>query len=156
MLPLGRRRAQLETWFHTDLLFWFRNRILPVTHSVADRWGLLDGQCQLRGTPLNSADGMIAATAMEHDLIVVVGSVYLYFALLFSFAYYGIARLVDSVFSPLAYSNLPRVLWIRILCGIQAMLVLTVGIGTIVKFLTRRLDKVRKAATFRMNTYKKP
>jgi predicted nucleic acid-binding protein len=45
--------------------------ILPVTHSIADRWGLLDGQCQLRGTPLNTADGMIAATAIEHDLTLV-------------------------------------------------------------------------------------
>jgi len=71
VLPLSRRRTQLENWFHTDLLIWFRNRILPVTHSIADRWGLLDGQCQLRGTPLNSADGMIAATAIEHGLIVV-------------------------------------------------------------------------------------
>jgi predicted nucleic acid-binding protein len=39
VLPQGRRRAGLETWFHTGLLIWFRNRILPVTHSIADRWG---------------------------------------------------------------------------------------------------------------------
>ena len=75
VLPQGRRRAELETWFHTDLLSWFRNRILPVTHSVADRWGVLDGQCQLKGTPLNTADGMIAATALEHDLTVVTRNV---------------------------------------------------------------------------------
>lgn len=60
---------------HTDLLVWFRNRILPVTHAVADRWGVLDGQCQLRGTPLNTADGMIAATAIEHGLTVVTRNV---------------------------------------------------------------------------------
>jgi predicted nucleic acid-binding protein len=35
----------------------------------------LDGQCQLRGTPLNTADGMIAATAIEHDLTVVTRNV---------------------------------------------------------------------------------
>jgi tRNA(fMet)-specific endonuclease VapC len=67
VLPQGRRRTELEAWFHTDLLIWFRNRILPVTHSIADRWGVLEGQCQLEGTPLNTADGMIAATALEHD-----------------------------------------------------------------------------------------
>ncbi len=60
---------------HTDLLIWFRNRILPVTHSIADRWGVLDGQCQLKGTPLNTADGMIAATALEHDLAIVTRNV---------------------------------------------------------------------------------
>jgi predicted nucleic acid-binding protein len=75
VLPQGRRRTELETWFHNDLLSWFRNRILPVTHSIADRWGVLDGQCQLKGTPLNTADGMIAATALDHDLTVVTRNV---------------------------------------------------------------------------------
>jgi toxin FitB len=71
VLPQGRRRTELEAWLHTDVLIWFRDRILPVTHTIADRWGILDGQCQLKGTPLNTADGMIAATALEHDLTVV-------------------------------------------------------------------------------------
>ena len=75
MLPQGGRRTGLETWVHTDLLIWFRNRILPVTHPIADRWGVLDGQCQLKGTPLNTADGMIAATATEYDLTVVTRNV---------------------------------------------------------------------------------
>jgi predicted nucleic acid-binding protein len=71
LLPQGRRRVELETWFHTDMLAWFRDRILPVTHSIADRWGMLDGLSQLRGTPLDMADGMIAATSLEHDLTLV-------------------------------------------------------------------------------------
>lgn len=75
VLPPGRRRSDLETWFHADLLTWFRSRILSVTHAVADRWGVLDGQCQLKGTPLNTADGMIAATAIEHGLTVVTRNV---------------------------------------------------------------------------------
>lgn len=75
ILPQGRRRTELETWFHTDLLIWFRDRILPVTPSIADRWGVLEGQCHLKGTPLNTADGMIAATALEHDLAVVTRNV---------------------------------------------------------------------------------
>ena len=70
-LPQGRRRVELETWFHTDMLAWFRDRILPVTRSIADRWGMLDGLSQLRGTPLDMADGMIAATSLEHDLTLV-------------------------------------------------------------------------------------
>ena len=75
VLPQSRRRSDLEMWFQTDLLVWFRNRILPVTHAVADRWGVLDGQCQLGGTPLNTADGMIAATAIEHSLTLVTRNV---------------------------------------------------------------------------------
>jgi tRNA(fMet)-specific endonuclease VapC len=75
ILPPSRRRSELETWFQADLLTWFRNRILPVTYAIADRWGVLDGECQLRGTPLNSADGMIAATALEHSLTLVTRNV---------------------------------------------------------------------------------
>ncbi|MGA9389553.1 MAG: type II toxin-antitoxin system VapC family toxin [Candidatus Sulfotelmatobacter sp.] len=75
VLPPSRRRSELETWFHADLLTWFHNRILSVTTAVANRWGVLDGQCQLRGTPLNTADGMIAATAIEHGLTVVTRNV---------------------------------------------------------------------------------
>jgi predicted nucleic acid-binding protein len=37
VLPPGRRRSELEVWFETELLAWFRGRILPVTHSIADR-----------------------------------------------------------------------------------------------------------------------
>jgi predicted nucleic acid-binding protein len=75
ILPQGRKRTELETWFHTDLMIWFRDRILPLTHSIADRWGILDGQSQLNGTPLNTADGMIAATALEHELTLVARNV---------------------------------------------------------------------------------
>jgi predicted nucleic acid-binding protein len=75
IVPPGRRRSGLEKWFHRDLLIWFRDRILPVTYAVADRWGVLEGQCQLKGTTLNTADGMIAATAIEHGLKVVTRNV---------------------------------------------------------------------------------
>jgi predicted nucleic acid-binding protein len=75
LLPAGRRRAELDNWFRADLLIWFRDRILPVTHAVADRWGTLDGERQLRGQALNTADGMIAATAIEHNLTLVTRNV---------------------------------------------------------------------------------
>lgn len=75
ILPASRRRSELERWFENDLLPRFEGRILPVTRSIADRWGVLDGQCQLKGTPLNTADGMIAATAIEHGLTVVTRNI---------------------------------------------------------------------------------
>ncbi|MGA2589803.1 MAG: hypothetical protein ABSH32_07815 [Bryobacteraceae bacterium] len=37
--------------------------------------GILEGQCQLKGQPINAPDGSIAATALEHDLIVVTRNV---------------------------------------------------------------------------------
>jgi predicted nucleic acid-binding protein len=75
LLPVCQRRSELERWFENDLLPSFDGRVLPVTHSIADRWGTLDGRCHLRGTPLNTADGMIAATALAYDLIVVTRNV---------------------------------------------------------------------------------
>ena len=75
LLPQGKRRAQLEQWFEQFLLPLFAGRILPITQTIADRWGVLGGECQLKGTPLNTADGMIAATALEHDLTIVTRNV---------------------------------------------------------------------------------
>jgi predicted nucleic acid-binding protein len=46
-----------------------------VTYAVASRWRVLDGQCKLRGTPLNTADGLIAATAIEHQLTIVTRNI---------------------------------------------------------------------------------
>ena len=89
---------------------------------------------------------------------VVLAGLYAYIACLFSFAYYGIARvsgisytwpdaLVTSIFFPFFFRELPRILGIRILSGVHCVLLLGVGIGTIVNFLNRKLDDIRKAAT---------
>jgi predicted nucleic acid-binding protein len=75
LMPPGRQRTRLEQWLEQDLLPLFAGRILPVTLSIGDRWGVLDAQRQLRGRPLNTADGMIAATALEHGLTVVTRNV---------------------------------------------------------------------------------
>ena len=75
MLAQGKRRVQLEQWFEYFLLPSFATRILPVTQTVSDRWGVLSAACRLKGNPLNMADGMIAATAIEHDLTVVTRNV---------------------------------------------------------------------------------
>jgi toxin FitB len=74
-VPDPQRRARLGRWLETDVLLWFDGRILPVTKEIADRWGVIDGTCQLHGTPANTADGMIAATALEHGLTVVTRNV---------------------------------------------------------------------------------
>ena len=49
--------------------------MLPVTLSIADRWGALSAQRQLSGRPLSMSDGLIAATAIEHGLAVVTRNV---------------------------------------------------------------------------------
>lgn len=59
----------------SDLIPSFDNRIIPVTKAIADRWGILSGQRKLAGRPLGMADGLIAATALEHGLTVATRNV---------------------------------------------------------------------------------
>jgi predicted nucleic acid-binding protein len=70
LLPPSKRRSALEDWFHNDLLVRFADRILPITYAIAERWGTLEARCQQNGIALKTADGMIAATALVHDLTV--------------------------------------------------------------------------------------
>jgi toxin FitB len=57
--------ASLEGWLGrvTDA---FAGNILPVTAEIADRWGRLSAT-----GPLGEVDGLISATALVHDLVVV-------------------------------------------------------------------------------------
>jgi predicted nucleic acid-binding protein len=75
ILRASERRTRLETWLENELIPSFRGRILPVTDVVGNRWGILDGECHSKGTPLGTVDGMIAATALEHDLTLVTRNV---------------------------------------------------------------------------------
>ena len=71
----GKRRTELEIWLERDLSTTFSGRILPMTRPIAERWGVMEGQRQLAGRPLHVPDGQIAATALEHNLILVTRNV---------------------------------------------------------------------------------
>jgi predicted nucleic acid-binding protein len=72
-----------ELWFglalkpNSRLQLWFRSfidrfcQVLPVTHEVATRCGLLRGQLRKLGIQRTQADMLIAATAQAHGLTVV-------------------------------------------------------------------------------------
>ncbi len=75
LLPAGRRRAELEEWLERDLQGSFGSRLLPVTKAIGDRWAFVSAREQLRGRPLAIVDGLIAATALEHDLTIVTRNV---------------------------------------------------------------------------------
>ena len=70
-LPQSRRRSRLETWLEVELQARFSGRILPVDLAVADRWGLLAANAKASGKPLSTIDGLLAATAIHHNLTVV-------------------------------------------------------------------------------------
>ena len=70
-LPDNRRRIKLETWLNRDLVLRFSSRILPIDIGVAERWGRIAGSAIARQSPLPVIDGLLAATALFHDLTVV-------------------------------------------------------------------------------------
>ena len=74
-LPEGKRRTDLQKWIDNTLRPWFEGRILPVSEPIAEHWGRLSSECKRRGKILDMADGLIAATAIEHDLTVVTRNV---------------------------------------------------------------------------------
>jgi predicted nucleic acid-binding protein len=75
LLGQGARRTQLEHLLEFTIRSWFEERVLHVTQAVAERWGTLDAARQLAGRPLNIADGLIAATALAHDLTLVTRNI---------------------------------------------------------------------------------
>ena len=61
------RPRALEAW--TDKLsLSFAGRILPVDEAVAARWAEIAARAERSGKPKPLADGLIAATALQHDL----------------------------------------------------------------------------------------
>lgn len=75
IMPAGARRSKLEKSIDGSISAWLANRILPMTQSIANRWGALEGQRQLMGRPLHVPDAQIAATALEHGLTLVTRNV---------------------------------------------------------------------------------
>jgi predicted nucleic acid-binding protein len=71
LLPQGQRRTRFETWLDLELRPRFAERLLPVSHVIADRWGLLDAEMRLKGRTVAAIDGLLAATALHHGLTVV-------------------------------------------------------------------------------------
>ena len=70
-LPQSRRRATLEAWLDKDLRARFEGRMLVIDQEVTDRWGLLTATARNTGVVLPVIDGLLAATALEHNLTLV-------------------------------------------------------------------------------------
>jgi toxin FitB len=75
LLSPGARRTQLEQFIEVTVPLWFGPRVLPVTQAIAERWGVLDAERQAVGRPLGVSDGIIAATALEHNLTLVTRNI---------------------------------------------------------------------------------
>lgn len=70
-LAASQRRTRLETWLEVELRARFSGRVLPVDSEIADRWGTLATVAARSGRPLSVIDGLLAATALHHNLTLV-------------------------------------------------------------------------------------
>jgi predicted nucleic acid-binding protein len=67
----GKRRGRLESWLAGDLRLRFQERILIIEDGIAQRWGAVSATAVKRGRPVPVIDGLLAATALHHDLMLV-------------------------------------------------------------------------------------
>lgn len=67
--------AALAAWLANDLPARFAQRILPIDHAIAERWGDLMAQSRRSGVVLSVMDGFFAATALAKDLTLVTRNV---------------------------------------------------------------------------------
>ena len=72
--PTDERKVQLRTWF-TTVKRNYANRILTLNEETFETWGTLYGEAENRGRPVEMLDVMIAATASQHNLIVVTRNI---------------------------------------------------------------------------------
>ena len=68
VLPLGKRRHQLETRFSEAVSALFHNRMLVFDESAAHLYGVLMSERRALGQPMHLLDGQIAAIARANTL----------------------------------------------------------------------------------------
>jgi predicted nucleic acid-binding protein len=66
-LPRGRKRDRLEQWYETVVE---TIDCIPWDATISQRWAALVVELKRKGQTVPVLDGMIAATALQHDLIV--------------------------------------------------------------------------------------
>lgn len=126
----------------------------PKTLELQNLWNTLHSYQACAQFVLNSE----AASKWASLLFgVFLGAVYLYLAFVFSFAYYGIARiyglhypwpeaLTTSLFIPFYVADLPKMLSLRALGGLQCLLVVSIGVGSLLKYIRRHFEPLREVA----------
>ena len=69
------RRVSLETWLDHELTLRFAGRILAIDQTIADRWGAITARALAAKSPLPVVDGLLAATALQHNLTLVTRNI---------------------------------------------------------------------------------
>jgi toxin FitB len=68
-LPESGRKTELLVWMNTGLSERFAGRMIPLAAETMFLWGSLTARLEKLGQPLPVMDSLIAASALQHSLI---------------------------------------------------------------------------------------
>ena len=74
-LPDSRTKSTLHKWVAYDFRTRFQNRIVDFDIQTATIWGKIQAKSELLGKTLPAIDGLIAASGLCHDLVVVTRNI---------------------------------------------------------------------------------
>ncbi len=74
-LAAGKRKTFLQKWLTENVTPRFGDRVLPLTEAACLRWGEMQAQLEKQGKPMPAMDGLIAATALHHQLTLVTRNI---------------------------------------------------------------------------------
>ena len=73
--PLSKRRTELELWLSVSLPEQFAGRVLSLDADTFVAWGQMMARQRRKGEPMAVMDSLIAATALQHKMVLVTRNV---------------------------------------------------------------------------------
>jgi tRNA(fMet)-specific endonuclease VapC len=70
-LPNSKRKQELSDWLENELLIRFQDNLIALDVNILIQWGKLNARLEINGQRAPAIDSLIAATALEHNLILV-------------------------------------------------------------------------------------
>lgn len=74
-LPESAKKQDLQTWLDTDVRKRFEGSIIAISANEALQWGELQAMSEIKGRPMPVLDGMIAASALFHEMTLVTRNI---------------------------------------------------------------------------------
>ncbi|MFZ1754767.1 MAG: type II toxin-antitoxin system VapC family toxin [Caldilineaceae bacterium] len=74
-LPASQKQRDLDSWLNQSLFMAYADRILPIDTAVVMQWGTLTARLLGTGVKIPVMDGLIAATAVRHNLTLVTRNI---------------------------------------------------------------------------------
>lgn len=74
-LSHSKRKQELNDWLENELLIRFQENLIELDAEILMRWGKLTAHLEAKGKTIPAIDALIAASALEKDLILVTRNV---------------------------------------------------------------------------------